>query len=381
MTAYLLCRHLTRSLWASLVGGYLFGFSGYMLGQEQGHLHMTAVFLLPLIALAVVRYLQGELDGRGVAWRLGVLFGLQFWLSTELLLTASLALGVALVLAFWLVPATRPRLRALVRPLLAAVGIAARRRRAAPVLRGDRASSRARSTSRATFDGDLLNFVVPTHLDLDRRRDLRAPRSAFRGNDAEQGAYLGIPTLVIVGLVRCSASAARAVARFLARRARRRAFVLTLGTGLVVEGARSSLRSALDGRSRGCRSSNNVLPARFARLPRSSPPSIVALWTAGRHGLDAVACCRRSPSPRSCPTVAQATTGPCTRSAGRSSPRDVQALLPEERERRDLPLRLLGRLDALAGRDAASGSGCPEGYLAPEPAARRTSPSDPLIRW
>ena len=35
-TAYLLCRHLTRSLWASLVGGYLFGFSSYMLGQEQG---------------------------------------------------------------------------------------------------------------------------------------------------------------------------------------------------------------------------------------------------------------------------------------------------------------------------------------------------------
>ena len=43
-------------------------------------MHMTAVFLLPLIALAVVRYVQGELDGRGLAWRLGVLFGLQFWL-------------------------------------------------------------------------------------------------------------------------------------------------------------------------------------------------------------------------------------------------------------------------------------------------------------
>ena len=64
-TAYLLCRHVTRSTWASLVGGYLFGFSSYMLGQEQGHLHMTSVFLVPLIALATIRYLQGELDGRG----------------------------------------------------------------------------------------------------------------------------------------------------------------------------------------------------------------------------------------------------------------------------------------------------------------------------
>ena len=38
-TAYLLCRHLTGSTWASLVGGYLFGFSGYMLGHELGHLN------------------------------------------------------------------------------------------------------------------------------------------------------------------------------------------------------------------------------------------------------------------------------------------------------------------------------------------------------
>ena len=95
-TAYLLCRHLTRSLWPSLVGGYLFGFSSYMLGQQQGHLHMTAVFLLPLIALTTVRYLEGELGGRGFAWRLGLLFGLQFWLSTELAVTAALLLALAL---------------------------------------------------------------------------------------------------------------------------------------------------------------------------------------------------------------------------------------------------------------------------------------------
>ena len=124
-TAYLLCRHVTRSTFASLVGGYLFGFSSYMLGQEQGHLHMTSVFLVPLIALATIRYLQGELDGRGVGWRLGVLFGLQFWLSTEIVVTAALALAVALVLAYPLLPATRARIRRLWRPLLGGAGLAA----------------------------------------------------------------------------------------------------------------------------------------------------------------------------------------------------------------------------------------------------------------
>jgi hypothetical protein len=35
-TAYLLCRHVTRSSWASLAGGYLFGFSSYELGHCSG---------------------------------------------------------------------------------------------------------------------------------------------------------------------------------------------------------------------------------------------------------------------------------------------------------------------------------------------------------
>src|SRR5260221_597886 len=73
-TAYLLCRHLTGSLWASLVGGYLFGFSSAIIQEELwGNLDITGVFLLPLVALVVVRYIQEELTGRGLVWRLGVL--------------------------------------------------------------------------------------------------------------------------------------------------------------------------------------------------------------------------------------------------------------------------------------------------------------------
>ena len=34
-TAYLLCRHVSGALWPSVVGGYVFGFSGYMLGQDS----------------------------------------------------------------------------------------------------------------------------------------------------------------------------------------------------------------------------------------------------------------------------------------------------------------------------------------------------------
>ena len=161
-TAYLLCRHLTRSLWASLVGGYLFGFSSYILGQLQGHLHMTAVFLLPLIALASVRYLQGELAGRGFAWRLGVLFGLQFWLSTELLVTAALVLALALGARLLAPPGTRERLRAAAgrfSPQSESPWLVA-----APLLVYAVTGFQSQSINPpAIFDGDLANFLIPTH--------------------------------------------------------------------------------------------------------------------------------------------------------------------------------------------------------------------------
>ena len=162
-TAFLLCRHLTRSTFASLVGGYLFGFSSYMLGQEQGHLHMTAVFLLPLMALTTIRYLQGQLGGRGVGWRLGVLFGLQFWLSTEVCVTTALALAVGLVVAYATVPGSRERLRAIVRPLAGAVAVAAAV--SGPLLYYAVTGFQSGSIFvPSTADGDALNLLVPTRL-------------------------------------------------------------------------------------------------------------------------------------------------------------------------------------------------------------------------
>ena len=124
-TAFLLCRELTASTWASLVGGYLFGFSSYVLGQQlQAHLHVTAVFLVPLVVLVLVRFLRGELDRRGLAWRLGALLGLQLWISTEVALTLTLALAAGLALGFWRMKATRARLRSALAPIAAGYGIA-----------------------------------------------------------------------------------------------------------------------------------------------------------------------------------------------------------------------------------------------------------------
>jgi hypothetical protein len=371
-TAYLLCRHLTRSRWAAVVGGYLFGFSSYMLGQEQGHMHMTAVFLLPLIALAAVRYLQGELDGRGAAWRLGVLFGLQFWLSTEILLTAALALAASLALAFLLVPAARPRLRAGVRPLLAAVGIALVV--AAPLVWYTVTGFQSAAINEpALYNGDLLNFLLPTHLVWAGGSSFAHISSLFAGNDSEQGAYLGIPTLVIIAWFALRARRS-AVVRFLLA-ALAVAFVATLGTGLAIKGTIVvglpwKLLSRLP-------LLNNVLPSRISLYVTLLAAVVVALWTAGRHGwtrwlLPALAVAALVPDL----SRAYWTVHPERWAFFTSKMYEICFAKNE-----NVAIFPFGYLDASTLWQAESGFyfRIPEGYLAPTPPAKNLA-SDPLIR-
>jgi hypothetical protein len=194
-TAFLLCRYLTRSLWASLVGGYLFGFSSYMAGQIDGHLHMTSVFLLPLIALVVIRYVEYDLDGWNLAIRLGPMLALQLTFSTENAFSITLALAVGIVLAFLFVSSARRRLVALLKPLVGsyAFGFVLASPLLYYALKGFQSGSVNQPTSYTT---DLLNLVVPTPHLLGGER-LAHIASHFPGNDSERDGYLGIPPLVM----------------------------------------------------------------------------------------------------------------------------------------------------------------------------------------
>jgi hypothetical protein len=62
--AFLLCRRLTGRFWPALFGGWVFGFSTYMLGQMIAHLHLTFVFLVPMLIHVTLRRFAGELSRR-----------------------------------------------------------------------------------------------------------------------------------------------------------------------------------------------------------------------------------------------------------------------------------------------------------------------------
>ena len=100
-TAFLLCHSLTQRFGPSLLGGYIFGFSSYMLAQMfGGHLNLLAAFLLPLAVYLVLARLQGRIERRAFTLGLLALATAQFLITTEVLATMTIFGALALAAAW-----------------------------------------------------------------------------------------------------------------------------------------------------------------------------------------------------------------------------------------------------------------------------------------
>jgi hypothetical protein len=278
-TAFLLCRRVTRgAFWASLAGGYLFGFSAYVMSAALTHVHTEAVFLIPVAALLVVRFVDGDLSGRGFAWRMGLLLAAQMLIATEILFTLTLALVVGIALAALMVRSARARLGRIVVPLAGAYGLAALV--TAPFLYYVVSAPGNRPPIGSyQFNTDLANLVVPTMATVGGWW-ARHFTASFPGNDAERGAYLGVPLLVVVALFawgrRRSAAAWFLVAAFAV------AVFLSLGDYLTVDGHQEVrlVWSWLYNRPLF----ENAMPVRLMAYASLAAAVMAALWASSRFG-------------------------------------------------------------------------------------------------
>jgi|1186.fasta_scaffold01056_8 hypothetical protein len=279
-TAYLLCRYVTRSTWASVVGGYLYGFSSYVLGHQfAGHLNLTSVFLVPLMALVILRYVRGDLGARGLAWRVGLLIALQAYISTEISITATLMLLLGLALAFAVAPEARPRIRSSLRPLAAGYLLAGVL--AAPLVYYAVSGLSSRTPVFAGyFDTDLLNIIVPTPVTGVGGQWFAKAVGRWPGGTPERGAYLGLPLLLIVTLLvlRRPRSAGT---RFLLG-AFAIATLFSLGNALYVNGHRIAwMPWAVPSRWPVL---DEVLPSRFSVYAILAVAVMAAIWIATTRG-------------------------------------------------------------------------------------------------
>ena len=199
---FLLARYLTRDTPASFIGGYLFGFSSYELGEMLGHLNLDTIFVVPLVVLLVVQRIRGDLSRPWFVAALALAMFAQLGFSSELLATTCFfgAITWAIFLAF-ATQEERRRLWTVAREIIFAAGIMVVV--AAPFLyflMQNRADVPSQIHDPAAFSNDPLNYFLPYEILPGRTLFWTNPLPAlhpYRDN-AGYDAYLGIPLIVIL---------------------------------------------------------------------------------------------------------------------------------------------------------------------------------------
>lgn len=96
LATYALVRQLTDSRPAALIAGFIFGFSPYMMVRATLHLNLALTFVLPLMALALINFL--EKPARKTAYRLAASALLTALCSLYYTLFGLLFIGIAFIL-------------------------------------------------------------------------------------------------------------------------------------------------------------------------------------------------------------------------------------------------------------------------------------------
>ena len=158
---------------------------------------------MPLAVLLVLRRYAGELSRRAFVIALGALLALQLWTSSEVFATMILSGGLAFLIGAALAgPERRPRIWAVALEALGALALAVVL--AAPYLYyALRYPNPVSGIEGVNAGADLVNFVLPTMVTwLHATGGLARDANRLQGNLTERLGYLGVPLLVLLGVVR-----------------------------------------------------------------------------------------------------------------------------------------------------------------------------------
>jgi len=200
-SAFLLCRRVTGAFWPSVLGGYIFGFSSYMLGEVLAHLDLVAVFPVPFIVLLTLKKLDAEISARRYAILTAALLTVQFLCFPELFATITIVGGFALLLAMVLFDSggMRVQLAGLIGPAASGYLIASAFLSPYLYFMLSRGFPHAPIWKPGITSADLLAFLVPTEtVMLGTARAATEITRTFQGDICENGAYLGIAIILFV---------------------------------------------------------------------------------------------------------------------------------------------------------------------------------------
>jgi hypothetical protein len=235
-TAFVLCRYLTGAYCASLVGGYIFGFSAYMLGQTLAHLDLLLVFPIPLFTLLLIRGFRADISWRALVAGLALVLAAQFLMFIELFATMTLFVGIVLIVVL-MAGSSAEKTRAVNLLPTVALGYAIALAALSPLFYYMVALGYEPGAQHPPllYSTDLLNLLIPTStMELGRAAALHAITQHFLGLIFEAGGYIGLPLMLVAAAFarrNWSEGWARALVLVLIV-----AVVLSLGPFLVVGG-------------------------------------------------------------------------------------------------------------------------------------------------
>ena len=240
-----------RISWAaSMIGGLVYGFSPYMIGQGTGHLHLTFVPIPPLFIYALERGLTGKWTPRRAGLTMAGLSIVQFFIAIEVVTSLMVMLAIVVLGAGVVLGRGASRQFHRVAVMLAWLAIPLAVVLAAPALYVTAGPRSYKSPVQpiavlSALRADLLSIVVPTNLERFGLATWKTLGSAFAsGNGSENGEYLGVPYLgALVAVVAWQWRDRRVRVAAVALAA---AFVLTLGPSLVVDGHSALIRLPFD---------------------------------------------------------------------------------------------------------------------------------------
>lgn len=198
--AFYLIRVITRQYWPALVGGYIYGFSSYELGQLLGHPNLYVTLLLPLLVLVFWLRVQGRLGRWPFIGLTAVLAALQFGISIEIF-TAFLVFAVLSWAVFYVLAPSEVRRRLWTTMRETATAGAGALVLMLPylyyLLRYYHTVPHILNPP-DKFSADLLNFIIPTGVTRWSSAVWPVAYHFVGGNWSEAGSYLGWPLILML---------------------------------------------------------------------------------------------------------------------------------------------------------------------------------------
>jgi hypothetical protein len=224
---------------AAFVGGLIYGFGPYEIGQSAGHTNLTFVAIPPLILL-VVHEIVVRQKGRARTWGivLGLLLTAQFFVSSEVM-ASTIVIGAICVVIVGILGSRH--IRTHMHYLLVAAGWAAGVGAillAYPVWFAVKGPGHISGPIQLVPQGYRADLLGPLYPDANQHfapAHLSQIATNFANSPTENGSYLGVTLLAVLAIGTIVLWRRSTVVRVTAI-AGVAAFIMSLGAGLVVEG-------------------------------------------------------------------------------------------------------------------------------------------------